>query len=99
MYDLLKKSNKMDNREKLLKMDRALMLMEDLKNSQIAIVEKASQLQVDAMQFNFSEMEKNIGELFTRYNESLDMVNAEAERFELKRDEFEKKHGLNIVEE
>jgi hypothetical protein len=89
----------MDNREKLVKMDRALMLLEDLKNSQIAMVEKASQLQVDAMQFNFSEMEKNIGELFTRYNESLDMVNAEAERFELKRDEFEKKHGLNIVEE
>ncbi|WP_113925796.1 hypothetical protein [Cognataquiflexum aquatile] len=89
----------MDNREKLVKMDRALMLLEDLKNSQIAMVEKASQLQVDAMQFNFSEMEKNIGELFTRYNESLDMVNAEAGRFELKRDEFEKKHGLNIVEE
>lgn len=89
----------MDNREKLVKMDRALMLLEDLKNSQIAMVEKASQLQVDAMQFNFGEMEKNIGVLFTRYNESLDMVNAEAERFELKRDEFEKKHGLNIVEE
>lgn len=89
----------MDNREKLVKMDRALMLLEDLKNSQIAMVEKASQLQVDSMQFNFGEMEKNIGELFTRYNESLDMVNAEAERFELKRHEFEKKHGLNIVEE
>jgi len=89
----------MDNREKLVKMDRALMLLEDLKNSQIAMVEKASQLQVDAMQFNFSEMEKNIGELFTRYNESLDLVNAEAERFELKRDAFEKKHGLDEVEE
>jgi hypothetical protein len=89
----------MDNREKLVKMDRALMLLEDLKNSQIAMVEKASQLQVDAMQFNFGEMEKNIGELFSRYNESLDLVNSEAERFELKRDAFEKKHGLNIVEE
>jgi hypothetical protein len=89
----------MDNRQKLEKMDRALMLLEDLKNSQIAMVEKASQLQVDAMQFNFGDMEKNIGELFSRYNESLDMVNAEAERFELKRDEFEKKHGLNIVED
>lgn len=99
MYSILKKSNKMDNREKLVKMDRALMLLEDLKNSQIAMVEKASQLQVDAMQFNFSEMEKNIGELFTRYNESLDLVNAEAERFELKRDAFEKKHGLDEVEE
>lgn len=99
MYSMLKKSNKMDNREKLVKMDRALMLLEDLKNSQIAMVEKASQLQVDAMQFNFSEMEKNIGELFTRYNESLDLVNAEAERFTLKRDAFEKKHGLDEVEE
>lgn len=89
----------MDNREKLAKMDRALMLLEDLKNSQIAMAAKASHLQVDAMEFNFSDMEKNVGELFSRYNESLDLVNAEIERFEAKRNAFEKKHGLDIVEE
>jgi hypothetical protein len=89
----------MDNREKLTKMDRALNLLEDLKNSQVAMVEKASQLQVDAMQFSFSDMEKNIGELFSRYNESLDLVNSEIERFQTKRDQFEKKHRLDIIEE
>lgn len=89
----------MDNRQKLEKMDRALRMLEDLKNSQVAMVEKASQLQVDAMQFNFSEMEKNIGDLFSRYNESLDMVDAEIERFQTKRDQFETKHGLDKEEE
>lgn len=40
----------MNNREKLEKMDRALRLLADLKNSQVALIEKASQLQLDAME-------------------------------------------------
>jgi len=89
----------MDNRQKLEKMDRALRLLEDLKNSQVAMVEKSSHLQLEAMEFSFSEMEKNMGELFSRYNESLDLVNAEIERFEIKRNQFEQKHGLDKEEE
>ncbi|TVP50657.1 MAG: hypothetical protein EA341_06965 [Mongoliibacter sp.] len=89
----------MNNREKLNKMDRAIRMLEDLKNSQVAMVEKASQLQMDAMEFNFSDMEKNMGDLFSRYNESLDLVNAEIERFEIKRNQFEQKHGLDKMED
>lgn len=89
----------MENLEKLGKMDRALRMLEDLKNSQVAMIEKASKLQMDAMEFNFSEMEKNMADLFTRYNESLDMINEDLEKFELKRNEFEQKHGLDKLEE
>ncbi|MCH7413683.1 hypothetical protein MM213_09315 [Belliella sp. R4-6] len=89
----------MDNREKLEKMDRALRMMEDLKNSQVAMIEKSSKLQMDAMEFNFSEMEKNMGDLFSRYNDSLDLINTEVERFEIKRNQFEQKHGLDKIEE
>jgi hypothetical protein len=89
----------MNNREKLEKMDRALRLLEDLRNSQVALIEKASQLQLDAMEFNFSNMEKNMGELYTRYNESLDMLAQEQERFEIRRNKFEKEHGLDKPEE
>ena len=80
----------MNNREKLDKMDRALRLLEDLKNSQVALLEKSSQLQMDAMSFNFSEMEKNMGDLYSRYSESLEMLDQELERFHTKRDKFEK---------
>jgi len=89
----------MDNRQKLEKMDRALRMMEDLKNSQVAMVEKSSKIQMDAMEFNFSEMEKNMGDLFSRFNETLDIINAEIERFEIKRNKFEEKHGLDKEEE
>jgi len=89
----------MNNYQKLEKMDRALRMMEDLKNSQVAMVEKSSKLQMDAMEFNFSEMEKNMGELFSRYNESLDLINKEIERFGIKRNKFETKHGLDKEEE
>lgn len=85
----------MNNREKLQKMDRALRLLEDLKNSQVALIEKSSQLQLDAMEFNFSNMEKNMGDLYTRYNESLDMLNEELERFDIRRNKFEMDHGLD----
>lgn len=89
----------MENLEKLGKMDKALRMLEDLKNSQVAMIAKASKLQMDAMEFNFSEMEKNMADLFTRYNESLDMINEDLEKFLLKRDQFEEKHGLNNLEE
>ncbi|UCS92981.1 hypothetical protein KZP23_20320 [Echinicola marina] len=89
----------MDNREKLKKMDRALRLLEDLKNSQVALIEKSSQLQLDAMEFNFSNMEKNMGDLYSRYNDSLDMLNEELERFEIRRNKFERENGLDKPEE
>ncbi|WP_154859603.1 hypothetical protein [Cyclobacterium xiamenense] len=88
----------MDTREKLEKMDRAIRMLEDLKNSQVAMVEKSSKLQMDAMEFNFSEMEKNMGNLFSTFNESLDIINTELERFEIKRNKFEMKHGLDKEE-
>jgi hypothetical protein len=89
----------MNNYQKLKKKDRALRMMEDLKNSQVAMVEKSSKLQMDAMEFNFSEMEKNMGDLFSRFNETLDIINAEIDRFEIKRNKFEEKHGLDKEEE
>lgn len=88
----------MDNREKLEKMDRALRLLQDLRQSQVAMVEKSSKLQVDAMEFNFSEMEKNMGNLFSTFNESLDTIDSELERFEIKRNQFEMKYGLDKEE-
>ncbi len=89
----------MENREKLEKMDRAIRLLENLKSSQVALIEKASQLQMDAMEFNFSDMEKNMGDLYSRYSESLEMLDKEIERFEITRNQFEQKHGLDKEEE
>jgi len=88
----------MNNREKLQKMDRALRLLEDLKNSQVALIEKSSQLQLDAMEFNFPNMEKNMADLYTKYNELLDILNEEIERFDIRRNKFEMEHGLDKEE-
>ncbi|MGY6559476.1 MAG: hypothetical protein ACXIT9_09355 [Nitritalea sp.] len=89
----------MTNREKLEKMDRALRLLEDLKNTQTSMVEKVSHLQLEAMEFNFSTMEKNMADLFTRFNEGLDLLQEEIDRFEIKRNQFEQEHKLDRVEE
>lgn len=84
----------MNNREKLEKMDKSLSLLEDLKNSQIALVEKVTQLQLEAMEYNFADMEKNMSNLYSRYQESLEMLEVEIERFEIKRNKFESENKL-----
>lgn len=88
----------MNNAEKLEKMERALRLLEDLKNSQVALIEKASQLQLDAMEFNFVNMEKNMGDLYSRYQDSLNMLEEEVERFEIRRNQFKQEHKLDQEE-
>ncbi len=84
----------MNNQEKLEKMNKSLSLMEDLKNSQIALVEKVTQLQLEAMEYNFSDMEKNMASLYSRYQESLDILEKEIERFDIKRNKFESENKL-----
>jgi hypothetical protein len=84
----------MNNQEKLEKMDKTLSLLEDLKNSQIALVEKVTQLQLEAMEYNFAEMEKNMAALYSRYQESLEILEKEIERFEIKRNKFESENKL-----
>ncbi len=88
----------MNNAEKLEKMERALRLLEDLKNSQVALIEKSSQLQLDAMEFNFVNMEKNMGDLYSRYNDSLNMLEEELDRFEIRRNQFKQEHKLGEEE-
>ncbi|MDN3671176.1 hypothetical protein QWY93_17825 [Echinicola jeungdonensis] len=89
----------MNDREKLEKMDRALRLLDDLRHSQVALIEKASQLQLFAMEFNFSNMEKNMGELYSRYSDSLEMLNEELERFDIRRNKFEHEKHLDRPQE
>ncbi len=85
----------MNNQEKLEKMDKSLSLLEDLKNSQIALVEKVTQLQLEAMEYNFAEMEKNMSNLYSRYQDSLEMLEKEIERFEIKRNKFENENKFD----
>ncbi|EIM75452.1 hypothetical protein A3SI_13792 [Nitritalea halalkaliphila LW7] len=63
------------------------------------MVEKVSHLQLEAMEFNFSTMEKNMADLFTRFNEGLDLLQEEIDRFEIKRNQFEQEHKLDRVED
>lgn len=88
----------MENREKLDKMEKALRLLEDLINSQEALVEKSLNLQTEAMSYNFPELEKVTGELTSMYNGALETLNEALDRFGEKRDIFQKQHNLDNPE-
>lgn len=89
----------MNNREKLELMDKVLRELTDLKNSQVALISKASKLQVDNMQLNDQELDEKLGEVHNELSDCLDKIVEVEISFEERRNRFEEQHGLNQGEE
>lgn len=84
----------MNNREKLELMDKVMRELADLKNSQVALINKAAKLQVDNMELNDQELDEKLGEIHNQLSESLDTITEVEIHFEERRDKFESDHGL-----
>jgi len=87
----------MNNREKLNLMDKVMRELEDLKNSQVALINKAAKLQVDNMELNDQELDSKLGDIHNQLSESLDTITEVQIHFEERRDKFESDHGLGDV--
>lgn len=89
----------MNNREKLELMDKVLRELEDLKNSQVALINKAAKLQVDNMDLNDQELDEKLGDVHNQLSGSLDLITEVQIHFEERRDKFESEHGLGETPE
>ncbi|HYH55850.1 MAG TPA: hypothetical protein VD772_04515 [Anseongella sp.] len=85
----------MNNREKLELMDKVMRELADLKNSQIALINKAAKLQVDNMELNDQELDEKLGEVHEKLSDCLDTITEVEIRFEERRNKFEDDHGLS----
>lgn len=78
----------MNNAEKLAAMDKILRQLDDLKNSQIAVLKKISQIEADNINLGISLLEKKLPDLHEEVDSSITVVTALLEEFQEHRDKF-----------
>lgn len=87
----------MDKLQKLELMNKVVRELEDLQNSQTAIVEKIGKIEVDNMNgLNDSRLEKDLGDMHANIASNLDAITAIFAYFETKRDEYSEKNRSAI---
>ncbi|MGA0559746.1 hypothetical protein ACO2Q8_24000 [Larkinella sp. VNQ87] len=89
----------MDKAQKFELMNKIVRELEDLQNSQTALINKISQIEVDNMNLNDSFLEKQLGDMHAKIADNVDAVKDIFSHFEGTRDDFAKANNLNIEEE
>lgn len=85
----------MNVHEKFGLINKILRELADLKNSQVALIEKVSRLQIDNMELNHKELDDKLGDIHSRISANLDLVTEAEMEFEEYRDKFEKENDLS----
>lgn len=85
----------MENLQKLEMMDKMLRELEDLKNSQTAVLKKLTQIEADNITLGVSLLEKKLPDLHEEVDSGVAIVTGLMEEFQAYRDNFftEKKLG------
>lgn len=78
----------MDKLEKLALMDKILRELDDLKNSQVSILKKVSQIEVDNINLGSSLLEKKLPDLHEEVDASVIIVTGLLDEFQEYRDKF-----------
>ncbi|WP_338870135.1 hypothetical protein WBJ53_21950 [Spirosoma sp. SC4-14] len=88
----------MDKAQKFELMNKVVRELEDLQNSQTALITKISQIEVDNMNgLNDSKLEKNLSDMHSKIAENVDSINEIFSYFESKRDAFGEKNSADIA--
>ncbi len=87
----------MDKLQKLELMNKVVRELEDLQNSQTALIEKIGKIEVDNMNgLNDSRLEKDLGEMHSKIAANLDAITDIFAYFETKRDDYNEKNRSAI---
>lgn len=89
----------MDNLAKFNLMEKVVRELDDLKNSQTAILKKIGQIEVHNIELNDKELETGVSDLFSDISDSLDDVTTLHETFAAKTDKFQQDNNLVPQEE
>lgn len=87
----------MDKAQKFELMNKIVRELEDLQNSQTALITKIGQIEVDNMNgLNDKYLETNLGDMHSKIAESVDAVTEIFAHFERQRDEYAEKNATAI---
>lgn len=71
----------MQKLEKWQLMDKIVRQLDDLSNSQTAVIKKIAQLEADNINLSNTTLEKSLGEIYNKVSENLELVSGLATKF------------------
>ena len=87
----------MDNKEKLHSMEKMLRQLEDLVNSETAVVRKIGQMEAENMNLNFKILEDQLPDILAKSEETLEVATKLHDEFTIEKDTFIKDNKLEEV--
>jgi ElaB/YqjD/DUF883 family membrane-anchored ribosome-binding protein len=89
----------MDTLKKFGLMEKIVHELEDLKNSQQAIIQKLAKIEVDNMELGDKKLEKELPDMHQRVSDNLDTIAGLLEDFAAKTDTFSSKNNVAGLKE
>eukprot|EP01037_Dinobryon_pediforme_P000775 gene775-779_t len=89
----------MDKLKKFGLMEKIVHELEDLKNSQQAIIQKLAKIEVDNIELGDKRLEKDLPDMHQRVADNLDTIAGILEDFATKTDEFSDKNNIAALKE
>lgn len=87
----------MDKREKLKEMEKMVRGLEDIVNSQTSLLKKVAQLEAENINFGNRLLEKQLPEILSKADETLNLATSLTEEFTDAKDKFIKDNKLDEV--
>lgn len=88
----------MDNRQKLELMYKIIRELDDLKNSQTAVLKKLSQIEADNINLGEKILDEHLPGIHEEVDAGVEKVSTLLDQFTVIRDDFEKKNPLPATE-
>ncbi len=89
----------MDKIRKFELMEKIVHELEDLKNSQQAIIQKIGKIEVDNIDLGDKRLEKDLPDMHQRVADNLDSIAAILEDFATQTDEYNSKNNIQALKE
>ena len=89
----------MDKLKKFGLMEKIVHELEDLKNSQQAIIQKLAKIEVDNMELGDKRLEKDLPDMHQRVADNLDTIASILEDFAGQTDEYSNKNNIAALKE
>jgi len=89
----------MDKLKKFGLMEKIVHELEDLKNSQQAIIQKLAKIEVDNMELNDKRLEKDLPDMHQRVSDNLDTIAGILEDFASQTDQYSDKNNIAALKE
>jgi hypothetical protein len=89
----------MDKLKKFELMEKIVNELEDLKNSQQAIIVKLAKIEVDNMELGNKRLEKDLPDMHQRVSDNLDTIASILEDFASQTDQYSDKNNITALKE